>query len=126
METDSGWRTDHDQVDGKIGAVRIPDDENARVGLGRVIYDPGSADESGYFGVDTFASGVDPKDLVKEIVVREYDDGRLEVTRGLPRHVEERGGKKSSRRVSQTRLGRSTRQIRLEDIIAVCVMMVRR
>ena len=126
METDPNWRRSCARVEDKTCVLWLNEDHDARLGLGRVIYDPGSAEESGYFGVDTFESDLDRKDLAKEVVVRVSDDGTLDARWGWPRRVEKQGGMNSEQRVSHVRLGRRTHQIQLESIVAVCLMVVRR
>lgn len=121
MDSDrTGW-TQPENVQGRLCVVQIQDtaDGKPKPKLGRVDYYPGSEDEPASLTVDTFERPVNPADVERVITIRGVGPGPLQATE---HHV----SKATGSRVSQIQIGSYPQPISLDQIWAVCVMLVRR
>ena len=127
METAQAWRNEHRLVDERLCAIYfVSEGSESQVRLGLVTFEPDTEDDAGYFVVDAFERSVDQSQLVREIVLREYPGARFEARLRLMHKVSKEGEPEQFAHVSNVCLGPNRKSLRLRDICAVCLMVVRR
>ena len=126
METDKSWRKQVTLVDDHVCVVQISSDKGEDHKLGLVSYYSGDSEEPPHLSADFFERWVDESKLVERIVLDKYPGGKIEVRRDLVQQSGEKADGGGLRRVSQLELGKKTQLISIDDIVAVCVLMVRR
>ena len=118
FETDPRQWPTTDEVDQHFCVIRLGKE---RPFIGLVSWFPGDEEEAPVLSADSFEPGVDQSKLVEQITILKHHDGRLEARSRL---LEDTGshGKKP---VSTLRLQPIEEQITLDNILAVCMQLLR-
>ena len=124
METEQDTFPPDEQLDERWAVVRLPGRGGPVVRLGELTYRPGS-DEDGpaCLEADTFAY---PRATMRRIVLDESPNGEFEVrSRIVRRETPTEGGVGGPSR-DQWAMSRSSRQVARQDVVALCLLLVRR
>lgn len=126
MDADPQTRPRAEHLSGDLCGVRLHNEDETSFKLGLVTcHHEEHGTEAKYLGVDTFDSTVDPSEIIRETVVREYPDGNMEAHARPVRMVSTRRGRKTVRAVQHD--GEPIlRRIKYEDIVCTFVLLVRR
>jgi hypothetical protein len=121
METDRAFWTTEDAVAERICAVQLKGEPGPK--LGTVNWELESPDGPSCLSLVTFDRRNDPSEVVEQFIIHRYASGKLDVARRqLPTEMAR------SKNANERRPGRFSRRpdlISLDDIAAVCVLLVR-
>jgi hypothetical protein len=124
METDRAFWTTEESVAERICAVKLEGEDRPK--LGTVNWEPESPDGPSFLSVVMFDRQTDPSEFVEQFVINRYPNGKLDVARRqLPPVKANSKTGNVQRHASRGRFSQGLDPISLDDIAAVCVLLVR-
>jgi hypothetical protein len=120
METDRAYWATEETVDQRICAVQIKKLPSPKLVF--VKWQPETPQEPSCLSVKTFDRQTDPSDVVEQVVIHLYPNGRSEVAR---KQIIVPKAKTNQRRPSNPIRFSAGLEISLDDVVAVCVLLVR-
>ena len=125
METDRGAFPAPDRLAHHLCGVRITVARKTRLKLGRVDYLPGD-EESGPEHIEVDLFDLVPADVKCDVVLREHHGRQIRLETYYRWGRSEQTGKKVKVPVSEHELFPPATTINYEDLVGICVLMVRR
>ena len=125
METDPVWWKETYLVDGRTCVVRVQINNQEQHKLSYVMYSSGGQEEPESLLAELFGGNVDRDALTTEIILRKPPGGDWAI-RQQYRNPDSPAARTPGKRARQISLGPQVYPIQLHDILAVCLMLVRR